>query len=151
MKVYYEMQSARQLPVRWLAIETLTMGKASSKSDVWSFGVMMWETVWYGVGVPGEIVVHFFYSVASDWLWRNCHSAMRAHGRSSHSGSRFVLAVHGADHAVQAAIRDHARRARDCDVPGLGETVAPAQAVPGCDLYTAAGVLDRGPSRSAEL
>jgi len=44
-KVYYEMQSARQLPVRWLAVETLTMGKASSKSDVWSFGVMMWETM----------------------------------------------------------------------------------------------------------
>ena len=34
---------AFQLPVRWMAFETLTVGKSSMMSDVWSFGVFIWE------------------------------------------------------------------------------------------------------------
>ena len=32
-----------RLPVKWLALETLVAGKASIKSDIWSYGVLMWE------------------------------------------------------------------------------------------------------------
>jgi len=31
------------LPWKWLAIETLRELKFSAKSDVWAFGVVMWE------------------------------------------------------------------------------------------------------------
>ncbi|XP_072049427.1 uncharacterized protein [Amphiura filiformis] len=44
----YEMQSRGRVPVRWMAIESLLENSYTSKSDVWSFGVTMWELVTVG-------------------------------------------------------------------------------------------------------
>ncbi|XP_057687787.1 ephrin type-A receptor 6-like isoform X2 [Corythoichthys intestinalis] len=37
-----------KLPIRWTAPEAIAYGKFSSVSDVWSFGIVMWEVMSYG-------------------------------------------------------------------------------------------------------
>ncbi|XP_077167996.1 ephrin type-A receptor 8 isoform X2 [Paroedura picta] len=37
-----------KIPIRWTAPEAITYRKFSSASDVWSFGVVMWEVLAYG-------------------------------------------------------------------------------------------------------
>lgn len=44
---YYKTQGG-VLPLRWMAPETVLYGKFSSPSDVWAFGVVMWEMFAFG-------------------------------------------------------------------------------------------------------
>ena len=44
---YYKIAN-RSLPVRWMAVESLLSGIYSETSDVWSFGVLLWELFSYG-------------------------------------------------------------------------------------------------------
>uniref|UniRef100_A0AC34QPK4 Protein kinase domain-containing protein n=1 Tax=Panagrolaimus sp. JU765 TaxID=591449 RepID=A0AC34QPK4_9BILA len=49
---YYKMQNGKTvLPVRWLPPECLSSGKFTHQSDVWSFGMVLFEIFSYG-GVP---------------------------------------------------------------------------------------------------
>uniref|UniRef100_F7IC12 Tyrosine-protein kinase n=1 Tax=Callithrix jacchus TaxID=9483 RepID=F7IC12_CALJA len=42
--VYASSGGLRQVPVKWTAPEALNYGRYSSESDVWSFGILLWET-----------------------------------------------------------------------------------------------------------
>lgn len=54
----YRMDPKRTVPIRWLSLETLTQYIYTTKSDVWSFGILAWEI--YSKGIepyPGFSVI----------------------------------------------------------------------------------------------
>ncbi|XP_071201423.1 tyrosine-protein kinase ZAP-70-like isoform X1 [Salvelinus alpinus] len=63
---YYKARTAGKWPLKWYAPECMNFHKFSSKSDVWSFGVTMWEAFSFG-GKPykkmkGPEVISFIAS-----------------------------------------------------------------------------------------
>jgi serine/threonine protein kinase len=57
-KNYYRVRSGAEVPVRWLAPEALIRGEFTLDSDVWSFGIVMWEVFSFGH--------HPYYTRAND-------------------------------------------------------------------------------------
>ncbi|XP_054051188.1 tyrosine-protein kinase FRK isoform X1 [Rissa tridactyla] len=57
----YEARNETKLPVRWTAPEAIRYNKFSIKSDVWSFGILLFEIMTYGktpyAGIAGHQVI----------------------------------------------------------------------------------------------
>ena len=44
----FQIGGARMLPVRWMSPESMKYGKYTTESDVWAFGVVLWEIFSFG-------------------------------------------------------------------------------------------------------
>jgi len=51
---YYRTESGCMLPIRWMAWESVLLGKFTTKTDVWSFGVTLWEILTFAREQPYE-------------------------------------------------------------------------------------------------
>ncbi|KAI5694917.1 hypothetical protein M8J75_007690 [Diaphorina citri] len=61
--VFQNGETSEKLPIRWLALESLVSNIYTNKSDVWSFGVVLWEIVTLGANpyphIPLCRIVHY--------------------------------------------------------------------------------------------
>jgi len=56
------------VPVKWMALESLADHVYTSKSDVWSFGVLLWELVTLGASpYPGVAVHNLFHLLTAGY------------------------------------------------------------------------------------
>ena len=63
---YFKIQSQTLLPVRWMSAESMLYGNFTIESDIWSYGVTLWEVYSYGLqpyyGYSNQEVIEMIHS-----------------------------------------------------------------------------------------
>ncbi|XP_034943985.1 tyrosine-protein kinase receptor torso-like [Chelonus insularis] len=76
----YKKKGNGKLPVKWMAIEALTHQLYTSQSDVWSFGILLWEIVTLGCNpypeIPTNMILHYLKSGKRMVKPSNCGSQL---------------------------------------------------------------------------
>ncbi|XP_060603014.1 fibroblast growth factor receptor 4-like isoform X2 [Ruditapes philippinarum] len=61
---YYYQNSNGRMPYKWMSPESLSSGRYTCKSDIWSFGILLWEIVTLGAGpypgIPPDLLLDMY-------------------------------------------------------------------------------------------
>ncbi|KAM9827262.1 receptor-type tyrosine-protein kinase FLT3-like [Neosynchiropus ocellatus] len=69
----YVVRGNVRLPVKWMAPESIFQGMYTMKSDIWAYGILLWEIFSLGVTpYPGMKVDHTFYSLIENGFKMEC-------------------------------------------------------------------------------
>ncbi|XP_054273935.1 discoidin domain-containing receptor 2-like isoform X2 [Macrosteles quadrilineatus] len=71
---YYVSDTKAKLPIRWMAWESLLLGKHTPKSDVWSFAVTLWEILMLCAQRP-------FAELTNEQVVENCSHWYQGNGQ----------------------------------------------------------------------
>lgn len=72
----YVNRKPKKMPLRWMAIESIQEKTWDNKSDVWSFGVVLWE-----IGTLGKINLTYSVAVSSIFFLMSRCVPVRTHPR----------------------------------------------------------------------
>lgn len=123
----YEQRTGGQMPVRWMSPESLQMGIFSAKSDVWSYGILVWEIVTLGstpyVGLSAQQVIKHvcdghvierpnhcsneLYDLIRSCLAFDCHNRLSFTSIKSHLAKQIETQCSYAD--IDLKLFDHIR------------------------------------------
>uniref|UniRef100_A0A674B5B5 receptor protein-tyrosine kinase n=1 Tax=Salmo trutta TaxID=8032 RepID=A0A674B5B5_SALTR len=81
---YYRIQGRAVLPIRWMAWECILMGKFTTASDVWAFGVTLWEMLSVCQEQP-------YSNLTDEQVIDNAGEFFRDHGRQVHTLKHTLL------------------------------------------------------------